>query len=153
MKKAFFPLFVDMTGRKVLVIGGGNVAERRIKTLTGFGAKITVISPAVTGHIEHAASSGLVRLVKRKYKKGDIAALMPVLVIAAADERQANKKAKTEAGSLGILVSVADCRDECTFIFPAIAESGDYIAGIISKNGSHSGVKKTAKKVRGLLDP
>ena len=47
----FFPLFVDMRNKKVLVIGGGNIAERRIKILADFGSNITVISPAFTEHI------------------------------------------------------------------------------------------------------
>jgi precorrin-2 dehydrogenase/sirohydrochlorin ferrochelatase/precorrin-6A/cobalt-precorrin-6A reductase len=151
-QKAFFPLFVDMNGRKVLVLGGGNVAERRVKILTCFGAEITVISPAATGYIEHAASLGTIRLFKRKYKEGDIAGLMPFLVIAATDERRANSKAMTEARSLDIQVSVADCREECTFYFPAIAHNDAYIAGLVSKNGNHSGVKQTAKKIRELLN-
>ncbi len=141
---AFFPLFVDMNGRKVLVVGGGNIAERRVKALASFGADITVISPETTEYIEHAS----LRLLKRKYKEGDIAAIAPFLVIAATDERQVNRSIMTEAKNLNIHVSVADCREECTFYFPAIAESGDYIAGLVSKDGNHSGVKQTAEKIR-----
>lgn len=151
--KPFFPLFVDMTGRKVLVTGGGNVAERRVKILTAFGAEITVISPNATEYIEHAASSNTIRLLKREYKKGDIAVIMPFIVIAAANQRQVNHAVMTEAKNLNIPISAADCRDECTFYFPAIAENDDYIAGIVSKNGSHAGVKRTAVKIREALDP
>ena len=149
---AFFPLFMDMTGRKVLVIGGGKVAERRIKGLAGKGAEITVITPEAAGYIEHAASMELIHLIKRKFKKGDVAAFTPFLVIAAADSRQVNHAVMAEAKDLDTLVSVADCRGECTCIFPAIAESGDYIAGLVSKNGSHRGVKKIAQKIRGFFD-
>jgi len=136
--KKFFPLFIDMNDRKVLVLGGGKIAERRVKILSGFGAEITVISPKVTKHIERTAST----LIKRKYKKGDINNLMPFLVIAATDERQANHKAMIEAKKLNINISVADCREECTCYFPAIAENNNYIAGIVSKKGDHAGVKK-----------
>ncbi len=145
----FFPLFIDMSGKKVLVVGGGNIAERRVKVLTSFGADITVISPEATEYIEHAS----LRLLKRKYKEGDIAAIMPFLVIAATDERQVNRSIMTEAKNLNIHVSVADCREECTFYFPAIAENGNYIAGLVSTDGNHSGVKQTAKKIREALNP
>ncbi len=145
----FFPLFVDISGKKALVVGGGNIAERRVKILASFGADITVISPETTEYIEHAP----LRLLKRRYKEGDIAAIAPFLVIAATNERQVNHNVMTEAKNLNIHVSVADCREECTFYFPAIAESGDYIAGLVSKNGKHSGVKQVAEKVREVLNP
>ncbi|MDR0314039.1 MAG: precorrin-6A reductase [Treponema sp.] len=151
-QKAFFPLFVDMSSKRVLVIGGGNVAERRIKILTGFGAEIIVISPSVTEYIERAASLRIIRLLKRNYKETDITDLMPFFVIAATDQRQVNHEVMTEAKSLNIQVSVADCREECTCYFPAIAENDAYIAGLISKNGDHLGVKQTAKKIREFLN-
>ena len=56
-----------------------------------------------------------------------------------------------EAGSLGTPISVADCREECTFYFPAIVENEAFIAGLVSKNGDHAGVKQTAEKMRQML--
>jgi siroheme synthase-like protein len=149
--KTFFPLFVDMNGRKVLVIGGGKIAEHRVKILADFGAEITIISPKVTEYIKHAVSTGSIRLIKRKYKKGDIHSQMPFLVIAATDERQANHKAMAEAKELNINISVADCREECSCYIPAIANSDAYIAGLVSKNGNHKGVKEMIKKIREVL--
>jgi len=146
--KTFFPLFVDMCGKKVLVVGGGKIAEGRIKILNGFGAEITVISPKVTKYIKNTS----VRLIKRKYKKGDISNLAPFLVIAATDERQANHRAMTEAKKLNINISVADCKEECSCYFPAIADNDAYIAGLVSKNGNHAGVKKRIKKIRRILN-
>ena len=146
--KTFFPLFIDISGKNVLIIGGGKIAEGRIKILTSFGAEITVISPKVTEYIKNTS----IRLIKRKYKKGDISSLTPFLVIAATDERQANHRAMTEAKKLNINISVADCKEECSCYFPAIADSDDYIAGLVSKNGNHSGVKKKIKKIRRILN-
>jgi len=153
-KKTFFPLFIDLTGKKVMIIGGGNVAERRLKALASFGAVITVISPTITKYIENAVSSNMVsiKLLKRKYQQGDIAAVNPFLIIAATNDRQINHDITAEAKNKNILVSVADCRKECTFYFPAIAESDDYIAGIVSKNGNHAGVKQTAEKIREIIN-
>ena len=148
----FFPLFVDMSHRKALVIGGGNIAEGRIKKLLSFGADVVVISPKATEHIERAALQGRIPLLKREYQNGDIINFMPFLVIAATDDRQANHAAMKEAARLIIPISVADCREECTCYFPAVAENEAYIAGIISKNGDHIGVKRTAEKIRGLLN-
>ncbi|MDR2693109.1 MAG: NAD(P)-dependent oxidoreductase [Chitinispirillales bacterium] len=161
-QKTLFPIFIDINGKKALVAGGGNVAVRRIRTLAAFGADITVISPNVTEYIEQAALSiintnidtdtAAIRLIKRKYEDGDIAAVNPFLVIAATDDSQVNRAIMTEAKSLNIPVSVAGCRNDCTFYFPAIAESGNYIAGIISKDGNHAGVKLTAEKIRKVIN-
>ena len=144
---AHFPLFVNMRGKKVLVIGGGNVAERRVRVLSSFGADITVISPEISETIKQLASCCL----RKKYQPGDIAAIKPFLVLTAADDRQANHEAMLEAKSFDIHISVADCREQCTFYFPAIAENESFIVGLVSKNGDHSGVKRTAEKIRRLL--
>jgi len=146
--KTFFPLFIDIRGKNVLVIGGGKIAEGRIKILTDFGAEITVISPKVTKYIKNTS----IRLIKRKYKKGDISKCTPFLVIAATDERQANQRAMMEAKKLNINISVADCKEECSCYFPAIADSDAYIAGLVSKDGNHTGVKKMIKKIRRVLN-
>jgi precorrin-2 dehydrogenase/sirohydrochlorin ferrochelatase/precorrin-6A/cobalt-precorrin-6A reductase len=151
-EQRMFPLFVDMNGRMVLVIGGGKVAERRIKILADFGPDIYVIAPVVTEYIERAALLKTIRLHKRKYKKEDIADIMPFLVIAATDERKVNHQIMTEARALGIQVSVADNSKECTCYFPAIAENKKFIAALVSKNGDHSGLKEMAKKTRELFD-
>jgi len=147
-KSTFFPLFVDIGGKRVLVIGGGEVARRRIQVLLCFGADVIVLSPKNVEYIEYAASRTTIRLLKRSYKVGDIEDLNPFFVIAVTDDRQANHDAMTEASSLNIPISVADCREECTCYFPAIAESRSYVAGLVSKNGNHSGVKRMAEKVR-----
>jgi len=128
--KKFFPLFVDIRNKKVLIIGYGNVAKRREEILTGFGADVVIISPEIN----------------RKYRCGDIADTKPWFVIAATDDRKVNQAVAEEAADLNIPVSVADCSEECTCYFPAIAESDDYIAGIVSKNGDHKGVKHIAEK-------
>jgi siroheme synthase-like protein len=150
-RRPFFPLFIDMSGRKALIAGGGKVAERRIKVLLDFGADITVISPEVSEYLENAASVGTIRLLRRKYQEGDIAAITPFLVIAATSDRRINHQIALEAKSLDIHVSVADCRGECTCYFPAIADNGAYIAGLVSKDGDHAGVKQMAEKVRSTL--
>jgi glutamyl-tRNA reductase len=151
-QRLFFPMFVDMSGRDAVVVGGGKIAERRIKIMIDFGMKITVIAPAVTGYIERIALSQTIKLLNRKYQKGDISAVFPFLVITAADDRQVNRDVMLEARELNIPVSVADNRDECSFYFPAIAKNENYTAAVVSNNGNHRGVKETAQKIRELID-
>ena len=151
-QRPFFPMFVDMGGRNAVVVGGGNIAERRIKIMIDFGMKITVIAPAVTKYIERATLSQTIKLLNRKYQKGDISTISPFLVITAADDRQVNRDVMLEAKELNIPVSVADSRDECSFYFPAIVKNENYTAAVVSNNGNHRGVKETAQKIRELID-
>ena len=150
-ESSFFPLFIDIKNKTILVLGGGKVAERRIKALMPYGADIVVISPQANEHIKTEAARGAICLLERKYEKGDITGLEPFFVIAATDDRQTNGDAMKEAAKLNILISVADCREECTCYFPAIAENENYIAGLISKNGDHKGVKLLAEKLRNAM--
>ena len=149
---AFFPLFVDMWGRKALVFGGGNIAERRVKTLVSFSADVLVISPSATEYISSSAARGELELASRGYEEGDIGRTGPFVVFAATDDRQVNKAIAEEAADLGIPVSVADKRGECTCYFPAIAENEDYTVGLVSNSGDHAGVKRLAERMRRLLD-
>ena len=150
-QQTVFPLFIDIYRKKILIIGGGNIAERRIKVLSSFKTDIVVISPAITEYIKSVASEETISLLDRKYQNGDIAAIKPFLVIAATNDRQVNQTVMKEAVSLNTPISVADCRGECTFYFPAIAENETYIAGIVSKIGNHDGVRQIAEKIRRLL--
>jgi len=76
---------------------------------------------------------------------------MPFLLVAAAGDRQANREAAQEAKRLRIPASVADCREECTCYFPAIAENDGFVAGLVSKGGDHVGVRRMAERIRGIL--
>ena len=147
-EKLVFPLFIDIKGRKALVIGGGKVASRRIEILKKFGAEITVISPKSTEYIKQAAGRGEIDLLEREYKTGDITEQKPFLVLVCTDDRLVNQTATREATGLDILVSVSDDRLECKCFFPAVCENESYTIGIVSKNGDHRGVKILAEKVR-----
>jgi len=146
-----FPVFTDLRGKNVLVIGAGRIAERRIRTLSRFSAHITVIAPVASSYIEHAASDGNMTLLRREYEPGDITELAPALVIAATNFRKVNRQAGAEARQLGIPVSVADAREECTFYFPALALSDTMIVGMVSTDGDHKAVAKTAEQIRKVI--
>ena len=148
---SFFPLFLDIAGKSVLMIGGGKVAERRVRALNPFGAAITVISPNTTPYIDQAVLSNALQLMKREYRDGDVSSINPCFVIAATNKREVNRRVMCEAAMLNIPVSVADSREECSMYFPALADCGDYVAGLISKSGDHAGVKHTIEKIRRVL--
>jgi precorrin-2 dehydrogenase/sirohydrochlorin ferrochelatase/precorrin-6A/cobalt-precorrin-6A reductase len=145
------PLFIDMRGRRALVVGGGRVAERRVRRLLRFGAEVTVISPSLGEWLQTALEQGQLSYIKRAYQAGDVTTGDPFIVIAATSDREANRLVGEEAKALCIPVSVADRRGEGSLYFPALAEGEAYMAGIVSKTGDHAGVRLKALEVGEVL--
>ncbi len=90
MKKPYFPMFVDLSGRQVTVVGGGSVALRRSETLLYFGVDIKVIAPEIRSEFYRLDSEGKVVLCNREYQEGD--AKGADLVIAASNCREVNRR-------------------------------------------------------------
>ena len=139
-----FPLFVDLTGKHAVVVGGGAIACRRIGVLLDFGAAVTVVSPTLDGHHDR------VRWLIRPYAPGDLDGAL--LAVAATDHRAVNRVVGEEARRLGIPVSVADRREECTFYFPAVCQGETVLAGLVSRGESHAETARAAKAVRRVLE-
>lgn len=139
-----FPLFLDLTGKTVVLIGGGNIAARRIGTLRLFGCRIKVIAPELK-----CKADGLTWL-RRPYQPGDLEGAF--LAIAATADRQVNHAVWEEASGRGIPISVADCEAECSFYFPAICAGEDLIAGVVSTGKDHHKTARAAKEIRRVLE-
>lgn len=140
-----FPLFVDLTGRRCVVVGGGTIAARRAGVLSRFGAQVVVVAPAWTGDVPAA------QWVARCYAPGDLEGAF--LAVAATDDRAVNRQVGEDAKARGIPVTVADCRAECTFFFPAVCEAGGAVAGVISQEGTdHHRAAQAARAVRQALE-
>ena len=136
-----FPLFVDLTGRRCVIVGGGAIAQRRAAVLSRFGAAVTVIAPTWTGDVPGVDWQA----------PGDLKGAF--LAVAATNDRSVNRQVGEEARALGIPVTVADCREECTFFFPAVCEGGGVTAGLISRHGTdHHRAARAAKAVRQALE-
>lgn len=136
-----FPLFVPLAGRRVLVVGAGRIAARRVEVLRRFGAQVCVVAP------ENRA--GLEDVTLRGFRADDLDGA--ALAVAAADDRAVNHQAAMLCRARGIPVSVADCAGESTFYFPAVCTGDGLTAGLVSTDGNHKKVRETAGKIRELL--
>lgn len=139
-----FPLFVDLTGKKALVIGGGTVGLRRAEVLARFGAEVTVVSPALSREVER------IHHIQRKYAPGDLEGAF--LAVAAADDPQVNEAAGREARRLGVLFNRSDAPADCDFFFPAVCEGGGMVAGLAGDGTDHGKTARTAKEIRNILE-
>lgn len=138
-----FPLFVDLQKKRAVVVGGGAVACRRIGVLREFGADVTVIAPQIQERL-----SG-VSYRERTYRPGDLEGAF--LAVAATNDRAVNHAVGEEAGRRDIPVSVADCRAECTFFFPAVCTGAGLVAGVVSDGTDHRRAAAGAEAIRRTL--
>ena len=144
MENRRFPLFVDLSGRSAVVIGGGTVGLRRAEVLRHFGAVVTVVSPSLPRSVEG------VRHVPRIYRTGDLAGAF--LAVAATDDPAVNEAVGQEARRLGILFNRSDDPAGCDFFFPAICEGGSMVVGLAGDGSDHRKTARTAKEIRKILE-
>jgi uroporphyrin-III C-methyltransferase/precorrin-2 dehydrogenase/sirohydrochlorin ferrochelatase len=113
---------MSLRGRPVVVVGGGEVALRKVEGLLAEGARVTVIAPAVAPGLEALVGQGAVELRRRRHRRGDLAGF--ALVFAATADRRVNARVSAEAGRAGLFVNVADDPELCSFHLPARVRRG-----------------------------
>ncbi len=118
----FYPVFLDLSDRRCLVVGGGTVAERRVEALLEAGAAVTLVSPTLTPALAALAAAGRIRHVARAYEPGDLAGA--VLAFTAADDPAVSAVVAREARERGVWLNAADEPAHCHFILPGLVRRG-----------------------------
>ncbi|MBV6506228.1 MAG: Siroheme synthase [Syntrophorhabdaceae bacterium] len=131
-----------------MVIGGGSVAEQKVRMLLKFNTKVKVISPLFTKNLSNLQKKGKIEIVPREYRKGDID--NAILVFAATNNKEINKVIKTDALSLHIPVNVVDDPALCDFIVPSIVKKESIIVAI-STSGTLPMLSKRLRKDIGTI--
>jgi uroporphyrin-III C-methyltransferase/precorrin-2 dehydrogenase/sirohydrochlorin ferrochelatase len=124
---AFYPVFLDLRGRRAVVIGGGAVAEQKVCGLVAAGAHVTLVSPDVTPALTDLGRRGAIELRRRAYHDGDLAGAW--LAIAAVN-RAVNAAVWAEAERLGVPLNAVDDLEHSSFIAPAIHREGDITVAV-----------------------
>lgn len=140
---SYFPIYLDMTRRRCLVIGGGPVAERKIATLLEAGAQVTVISPDVTEIIARWSKQNAIGFSARRYQAGDLAEFE--LAFVATDDPQVNAWVYREGRSRGVWVNAADDPQHCDFILPSVLRRGDLTVAV-STGGTSPALARTVRE-------
>ena len=130
----FYPLFLDLTGRRVLVVGGGGVAERKVETLLQAGAEVTVVAPAITDQLAALETAGRLRIQRRRFNEADLEGVL--LVVSATDEPETQERVAASARARNVLVNTVDIPRLCDFIVPAIVRQGDVTVAISTSGKS-----------------
>ena len=126
----FLPLFHNLKGRNVLLVGGGEVALRKGRLLADAGAALKVVAPEVDPQLLELAQTSQGSVQLRGYQAGDLQGIC--LVIAATDDEPLNAQISAQAQALGVPVNVVDAPKLCSVIFPAIVDRSPLIVAITS---------------------
>lgn len=140
-----FPLFIDLRGRPVVVIGGGAVALRRVRALVPFGPELRVIAPTVLPELETLPC----RLECRPFAAGDTQGAF--LVLAATDCPSLNARICREARENGAWANNASCREDCDFYFPGLVVTEDLVYGFTGTGENHKALRSQINKIKEVL--
>jgi precorrin-2 dehydrogenase / sirohydrochlorin ferrochelatase len=144
-EKSFYPLLLDLSGRKILVIGGGNVAARKINTLVEYNADITCIAPDVHIDIKKLAARGVITLNRKAFQQGDVEGFD--LVFTATGDEVISELAREECLQYGALLNSADEADLSDFINPATLKRGAFTITLSSGGLAPFFVQHIKKKI------
>ena len=114
----YYPVNLNLEHRQCLVVGGGAVGTRKVRSLLECGARVTVISPEVSEKLTSLSNKSKIRLVSRPFKTTDLEGVF--LVIGATDDENLNRRIHREAERLGLLCNIADRPEVCNFILPSV---------------------------------
>lgn len=149
--RKFYPMMVDLTGKRCLVVGGGAVAERKVVSLVECGAKVGVVSPKATARLTALASSGRIRLRRRPVRAADLTGAF--LVVVATDDPRVNREVAERVRKAGGLVNVADDPAACSFLVPSVIRRGDLTVAISTGGGSPALARKLRQRLEQTVGP
>jgi len=130
----YYPVFLELAGRRCVVIGGGAVAERKVEGLLRSQAAITVISPRQTKLLKTWAGEKKIDVIVREYQPGDLKGYE--LAFAATEDKKVNAAVSKEGKASGVWVNAADDPAHCDFILPSILRRGELTVAVATGGAS-----------------
>lgn len=147
----YFPAFLDLKDKLCVVVGGGRVAERKVRSLLKAGASVKVIGPGFTVSLSRLKKNGKIISRPRAFRSGDLSGAF--LAIAATDDRATNERVYREAAERRIPVNLVDDPAHCSFIVPSLVERGDLLLAISTSGQSPALAKLLRQKLQKEIGP
>lgn len=147
----YLPLFFDLQGQPVLLIGGGDIALRKARLLTRAGARVRLVSPEVLDEVRELVLQAQGEIFESRYLVEHIEGVR--LIVAATDDEAVNEQVHKDAIAAGIPVNVVDNPPLCTFIFPAIVDRSPIVIGISSAGKAPVLARNLRAKLETLIPP
>jgi len=142
----YYPIYLDIENRDVLIVGGGDVCARKAETMIRYGARVTVVSKGFTDEIEVLAREGRVTIERAAYDEKQLRGR--AMVIASTNDRCVNARVARDCRRRGIPVNVVDVTHLCEFIVPSVVELGSI--QIATSTGGKS--PALARRIREILE-
>ncbi|MBX3025279.1 bifunctional precorrin-2 dehydrogenase/sirohydrochlorin ferrochelatase [bacterium] len=148
---AYYPVFLQMAGERCVVIGGGEVAERKVESLLAAGARVTVVAPSLTPGLAERLARGEIGHFHRTYQDGDLDGAR--LAYAATDDEALHAELARAAEAAGVLLNVVDRPQWCRFIVPAVLRRGELAVAVSTGGGSPALAGRVRDEIDRLLGP
>ncbi len=145
----YYPVFLDIAGKPVIVIGGGNIAHQKVVGLLKASAELTVVSPDLNQEMASLAAGGRFRHVERDYEPGDLEGYL--LAFVATDDRSVNATVAAEGKERRVWVNAVDDPPYCDFIMPGIAQQGNLIVAVSTSGTSPAMARKMREEIETFL--
>jgi precorrin-2 dehydrogenase/sirohydrochlorin ferrochelatase len=142
----YYPMMMDLRGRSCVVIGGGEVAARKVEMLMNCGAAVKVVAPELERSLERLVSAGRLTHIEAPYQKSHLKGSS--LAIASTDNKEVNRAVYDDAMEIGIPVNVVDVPELCSFIVPSMVVRGDLIVAISTSGKSPAMAKRIRKDLQ-----
>jgi siroheme synthase-like protein len=145
----YYPIFLEMTGRRCVVVGGGAVAEGKVDGLLAAGADVTVVSPDLTTQLQELHAIGRISWLPRPYMDGDLAGFAVCMV--ATDDGAVNASVAAEGRRTGVWVNAADDPANCDFILPSVVRQGSIVVAASTGGGSPALARRLREELSDFL--
>ena len=146
-----FPVCLRLQGKRVLLVGAGNIADERGQQLVDAGARLRVVAPRVSPALRRLADEGRLELLERAYTSGDVHGQQ--LVFVATDDRQVSEAVAAEARDLGVWVNAADIPELCDFTLPSVGRRGPIVVAVSTSGQSPSLARQLRRRFMEQVGP
>ncbi len=144
-----YPIFLNLTNRKCVVVGGGSVAERKVMGLVAAGARVSVIAPVVSESLESLAADERIQLERRHFHRCDVKGA--VLVFAATETSPVNDEVERAAGENGVPVNRADVTGAGDFTVPSTLRRGGFQVAVSTGGASPAYARMVRRHLEDVL--
>ena len=146
---AYFPAFIQLDHKEIILIGGGAIAQEKLEKLLDFTCKITLLAKEFSPEILKLIKQHNLNYIQKEYKEGDIKSYGVVIV--AVDDIEVQKQIHKESRNYNCLLNVVDLPELCDFIFPSYIKNGDLTIAVSTSGASPAMAKQLRLFIQSIL--